>query len=289
MMLQNLFGRVPLRVWRSFAPQVAVVRLVGVIGPLVPWRSGLSLGGLAGVLERAFQMKPLAAVALVVNSPGGSASQSALIAGRIRQLATEKGVPVLAFIEDVAASGGYWIASAADEIFAVETSIVGSIGVIAAGFGFHELIKRLGIQRRLYTAGERKAMLDPFLVEDPGDIERLKSLQHEVHEVFKAAVRSRRASKLKAPEETLFSGEFWTGRRALELGLVDGIGELRGTLRERFGDKVRLRLIGRERGWLRRRIGLGLPQAETAGSPTDWAAEILAAAEGRSIWARYGL
>jgi len=289
MMFQNFLGRVPLRVWRSFAPQVAVVRLVGVIGPLVPWRSGLSLGGLAGVLERAFQMKPLAAVALMVNSPGGSASQSALIAGRIRQLATEKGVPVLAFVEDVAASGGYWIASAADEIFAVETSIVGSIGVIAAGFGFHELIKRLGIQRRLYTAGERKAMLDPFLVEDPGDIERLKSLQHEVHEVFKAAVRSRRASKLKAPEETLFSGEFWTGRRALELGLVDGIGDLRGTLRERFGEKVRLRLIGRERGWLRRRIGLGLPQAEPAGSHADWAAEILAAAEGRSIWARYGL
>ncbi len=289
MTFPTLLGRVPLRVWRSFAPQVAVVRLVGVIGPLGPWRSGLSLAGVAGVLERAFHMRPLAAVALAVNSPGGSAAQSALIAGRIRQLATEKGVPVLAFVEDVAASGGYWLASAADEIFAVETSIVGSIGVIAASFGFHELLKRLGIQRRLYTAGERKAMLDPFLVEDPGDVERLKSLQREVHEAFKAAVRARRASKLKAPEETLFNGEFWTGRRALELGLVDGIGELRGTLRERFGEKVRLRVVGRERGWLRRRFGLSLSPAEPAALPGDWAVDILAAVEMRTLWARYGL
>jgi signal peptide peptidase SppA len=289
MMSQHLLARLPLRVWRSFAPQVAVVRLAGVIGPLGPWRSGLSLAGLADSLERAFQMRPLAAVALAVNSPGGSATQSALIAGRIRQLAGEKGVPVLAFVEDVAASGGYWLATAADEIFASETSIVGSIGVIAAGFGFHELIKRLGVQRRLYTAGERKAMLDPFLVEDPGDIERLKSLQREVHEVFKAQVRSRRAAKFKAPEDSLFNGEFWTGRRALELGIIEGLGDLRGTLRGRFGEKVRLRVIGRERGWLRRRLGLGPSTAEPAALPADWAAELLAAVEMRVLWARYGL
>lgn len=289
MMLQRLLSRVPLRGWRGFFPQVTVVRLAGVIGPLGPWRSGLSMAGLAGALERAFEVRPLAAVALAINSPGGSATQSALIAGRIRQLADEKGVPVLAFVEDVAASGGYWLASAADEIFASETSVVGSIGVIAASFGFHDLIKRLGVQRRLYTAGERKAMLDPFLVEKPEDVERLKSLQRDVHEAFKAQVRARRAGKLKAPEETLFNGEFWTGRRALELGLIDGLGELRGTLRGRFGAKVRLRVIGRERGWLRRRLGIDLPRVETLGPPAGWAADVLAAVETRALWARYGL
>src|SRR5208282_2783942 len=188
------------------------------------------------------------AVALALNSPGGAATQSALIAARVRQLAEEKGVPVIAFVEDVAASGGYWLAAAADEIYASETSIVGSIGVISAGFGFHELIARLGIRRRLYTAGERKSLLDPFLEENPADVERLKALQGEVHEAFKAHVRARRGSKLKASEEVLFNGEFWTGKRALELGLVDGIGELRETLRRRFGDKVRLRPVGGERG-----------------------------------------
>src|SRR5208282_6166386 len=175
MMLSRWLDRLPLGALRTPAPQVAVVRLAGVIGPLGPLRGGLSIASLAAPLERAFRMKPLAAVALALNSPGGAATQSALIAARVRQLAEEKGVPVIAFVEDVAASGGYWLAAAADEIYASETSIVGSIGVISAGFGFHELIARLGIRRRLYTAGERKAMLDPFLEENPADVERLKA------------------------------------------------------------------------------------------------------------------
>jgi len=289
MTLSSWLDRLPLGALRTPAPQVAVVRLAGVIGPLGPLRGGLSIASLAAPLERAFRMKPLAAVALALNSPGGAATQSALIAARVRQLAEEKGVPVIAFVEDVAASGGYWLATAADEIYASETSIVGSIGVISAGFGFHELIARLGIRRRLYTAGERKAMLDPFLEENPADVERLKALQREVHEAFKAYVRARRGSKLKLPEEQLFNGEFWTGKRALELGLVDGIGDLRGTLRRRFGDKVRLRLVGGERGWLRRRLRLAAEHAGQAAAPVEWAAELLSALEARALWARFGL
>ena len=285
MMFTDWLDRLPLGAVRAPRPQVAVVRLAGVIGPMGPWRGGLSIASLAAPLERAFALKPLAAVALVLNSPGGAATQSALIATRIRALAQEKGVPVMAFVEDVAASGGYWLAAAADEIYASETSIVGSIGVISASFGFHELLARLGIRRRLYTAGERKSLLDPFLEENPADVERLKALQAEVHEAFKAHVRARRASKLKASEEVLFNGEFWTGKRALELGLVDGIGELRETLRRRFGEKVRLRAIGGERPWLRRRLGF----AAGLSPPAEWAPELIAALEARALWSRFGL
>ncbi|HYB09691.1 MAG TPA: S49 family peptidase [Alphaproteobacteria bacterium] len=289
MSLTAFLDRLPIPALRPALPQVSVVRLFGVIGPLGPLRGGLNIAGVAGVLERAFKIKPLSAVALAINSPGGSASQSLLIAGRIRQLAAEKNVPVFAFVEDVAASGGYWLACAADEIYAAETSIVGSIGVISTGFGFQDLIKRLGIRRRLYTAGERKAMLDPFLAEDPDDIERLKALQHELHEAFKTQVRTRRANKLKASEDALFNGEFWTGRRALEFGLVDGIGDLRGTLRNRFGDKVRLRVVSGERGWLRRRLGLATVDAPAFAWPADWAPELIASLEARALWSRFGL
>ena len=286
-MLSHWLDRLPLGRWRAAKPQVAVLRLAGVIAPMGPWRGGLSIAGLAGPIERAFGLKPLAAVALAVNSPGGAAAQSALIATRIRALAQEKGVPVIAFVEDVAASGGYWLAAAADEIYASETSIVGSIGVISASFGFHELIQRLGIRRRLYTAGERKSLLDPFLEENPADVARLRAIQAEMHEAFKAHVRARRAGKLKASEEALFNGEFWTGKRALELGLTDGIGEMRETLRLRFGEKVRLRPIGGGRSWLRRRLGLA---AEGFLSSSEgWAPELLSALEARALWARFGL
>jgi serine protease SohB len=261
-------------------PVVVVLRLAGVIGPLGPWRSGLSLGGLARTLERGFSMGGLTAVALAINSPGGSAVQSSLIAKRIRDLAVEKKLPVFAFAEDVAASGGYWLATAADEIFADESSIVGSIGVISASFGFTDLMRRAGIERRVYTAGPRKAMLDPFRPEDPTDVEHLKALQLDIHESFKAQVRARRGSRLKADETTLFSGEVWTGRRALELGLIDGLGDLRTVMRARYGDKVKLLPVGVERGLLRRlRIG----------GPQGWAEDLLAAAEERALWARYGL
>jgi len=187
----SLVGTRCRRLWPR-RPVVSVVRLAGVIGMAGPLRSGLTLHHVAPVLERAFQISRLAAVALVINSPGGSPVQSALIARRIRALADEKKVPVLAFVEDVAASGGYWLACAADEIYADENSIVGSIGVISAGFGFQDLIARHGIERRVHTAGERKVLLDPFQPEDPGDLERLKAIQVEIHESFKEMVRSRR-------------------------------------------------------------------------------------------------
>jgi ClpP class serine protease len=188
---------------------------------------------------------------------------------------------VLAFVEDVAASGGYWLAVAADEIFVDPASIVGSIGVITAGFGFHELIQRIGVERRLHTQGVRKSMLDPFRPEQPEDVARLEDLQHELHEVFKEQVRRRRGAKLEGSDGDLFEGDIWTGRRAVDLGLADGIGDLRSVLRQRFGEKVKLRVIDGQAGWLRRRFGLVRPDL--------WAAEALAALEERAWWARYGL
>jgi len=263
-------------------PVVAVVRLAGVIGSFGPWRGGLSLAGLATTLERAFALGGAKAVALAINSPGGSPVQSSLITSRIRALATEKKLPVFAFAEDVAASGGYWLATAGDEIYADESSIVGSIGVISAGFGFQDLLQRLGVERRVHTAGPRKSMLDPFRPESAEDVARLEALQREIHDSFKAQVRERRGGRLKADDETLFSGEFWSGRRALELGLIDGIGDMRSVLRARFGDKVRLRLVGSQRGWLMRRLRL-------AAAPDDWARDLVGAVEERALWARFGL
>ena len=231
---------------------VPVVRLAGVIGISTPLKPGLTLAGVARALERAFAMRNAKAVALSINSPGGSAVQSHLIYRRIRALADEKKLPVIAFVEDVAASGGYMIACAADEIVCDASSIVGSIGVVGGSFGFDKLIEKIGIERRLYTSGERKAMLDPFLPEKPEDVERLKAIQHEIHESFIALVKARRGGKLDSRETALFSGEYWTGQRGRELGLVDAIGDLRGTLRERYGEKVRTPLIA-ERGLFGRR------------------------------------
>jgi signal peptide peptidase SppA len=225
----------------------------------------------------------------VINSPGGSPVQSRQIYLRIRQLAAEKGLPVLVFVEDVAASGGYMIACAGDEIVADPHSIVGSIGVVGGTFGFTKLIDKIGIERRLYTSGDHKAMLDPFLPEDPGDVERLKKLQREIHDGFIALVKSRRGGKLNGPENDLFSGEYWTGTRGLELGLVDAIGDLRGSLRERFGDKVVTPLITAERGWLGRRVAGVAGAALTPGLPAGLAEDMISALEARALWARYGL
>lgn len=236
------------------SPTVPVIRLSGVIassGGLLSGRS-LSIDSVAPLLKRAFEMRGAKAVALAINSPGGSPVQSALIAQRIRLHAAEKNLPVIAFVEDVAASGGYWLACAADEIIVDPSSIVGSIGVISAGFGFQELIARHGVERRVHTSGERKAMLDPFRPENPEDVERLKRLQAEIHEGFKDWVRERRGRLLKADEAALFNGEFWTGKRGLELGLADSLGELRATLQARYGAKVRLPVIGPRRRLLSR-------------------------------------
>ncbi|MBT3359372.1 MAG: S49 family peptidase [Rhodospirillales bacterium] len=267
--------------YRKPAPVVAVLRLSGVIGQAGSLRKGLDMASLAGPIERAFKMRNLRAVALAVNSPGGSPVQSALIATRIRALAGEKEIPVFAFAEDVAASGGYWLACAADEIFADENSIIGSIGVVSGGFGVPELMKRFGVERRLRTAGDRKAMLDPFSREKAEDGEHLQGILAELHENFKEMVRTRRAGKLKMKIEDPFSGAFWTGNKALKMGLIDGIGDLRGVMRERFGEKVKLRVVSAEKGgWLRRKLGL---------SATTWADELLVAIEERMTWGRFGL
>lgn len=268
--------------WRR-RPVVSVVRLSGVIGGLGGLRKGLTLAALERRLEKAFQGRHLKAVALAVNSPGGAPAQSALIAGRIRDLAAEKEIPVFAFIEDVGASGGYWLACAGDEIFAQSSSIVGSIGVVSGGFGFTEMIAKLGIERRLYTAGDKKAMNDPFGPEKAAEVKHLKALQKEIHEDFIAMVRARRGERLKGPEKTLFSGAYWTGNTALDLGLVDGIGELRAVMRERFGDKVRFRFLDERRPFWRRL------SAVRPGPGFEIGGGLVAAAEERLWWNRFGL
>jgi serine protease SohB len=286
--LAGLQTLVPQR-FRRDRPIVPVVRLTGIVGFSTPLRPGLTLATVARTLDRAFALGHAAAVALVINSPGGSAVQSHLIFRRIRQLAEQHNRRVIGFIEDAGASGGYMIACAADEIVADQHSIVGSIGVVGGSFGFDKLIAKLGVERRLYTSGEHKAMLDPFLPENPDDVDRLKNLQHEIHDDFIALVKSRRAGKLAGPQDDLFSGAYWTGRRALELGLVDAVGDLRSVLRERFGDKVVTPLVSAERGWLGRRLlGAGTREAAPV-AQFGFAEDVISALEARAIWARYGL
>ena len=278
-------------------PVVAVVRLSGIIGPSQPLRGGLNLAGVAAALEAAFSMKNAKAVALIVNSPGGSPVQSSLIYKRIRALAEEKSLPVYAFAEDVAASGGYMIACAADEIYADESSVVGSIGVVSAGFGFTGLIKKLGVERRVHTSGESKAMLDPFQPEKPEDVARLEALQEEVHENFKALVRKARGDRLKTDDPAIFSGAFWAGAGALERGLIDGLADLRSHMRCLYGDKVKLRLVVQRAPWWRPGGGISSllrPSFPAIGG--GFAAEmgagladgLIAAAEKRSLWSRFG-
>ena len=234
---------------------VPVVRLSGVIGAVTPLRPGMSLAGVARMLERAFATKNAKAVALVINSPGGSPVQSRQIYLRIRQLAAEKKLPVLVFVEDVAASGGYMIACAGDEIFCDPSSILGSIGVVGGSFGFQELIRKIGVERRLYTAGAHKAMLDPFLPENPDDVARVKALQREIHAIFIALVKQSRGGRLKGGDEVLFTGEYWAGETAISLGLADAIGDLRSTLRARYGDKVKTPVIAPASGMLSGLLG----------------------------------
>jgi signal peptide peptidase SppA len=273
---------------RGDAPVVPVVRLSGVIGFSTPLKPGLTLANVARPLERAFRMRNARAVALLINSPGGSPVQSHLIYRRIRQLAAENGRPVIAFAEDVAASGGYMIACAADEIICDPSSIVGSIGVVGGSFGFTKLIDKLGIERRLYTSGEHKAMLDPFLPENPQDVDRLKAVQREIHEGFIELVKQSRGVRLKGPEETLFSGEYWAGAKAIAFGLVDAIGDLRSTLRERFGVDVATPLMSPSRGWLGR-VQPGVRVLELISGCGGLADEFVSALEERAMWSRYGL
>ena len=271
--------------WLPFlrgGPIVPVVRLSGVIGYVTPLTPGLTLAGVARTLERAFAIKRAKAVAVVINSPGGSAVQSHLIHARIRALASEHKKPVIAFVEDVAASGGYMIACAADEIIADPSSIVGSIGVVSASFGFDKAIKKLGIDRRVYTAGERKVMLDPFRPAKAEDVRHLKALQQEIHAGFIDLVKNGRGKRLKGADKMLFSGEFWIAGTAQKLGLIDGLGDVRSVLRERYGKKVAMPLVAPSQSWFHRRMP-GVIE------PGDWAAGALSAIEARAWWARYGL
>lgn len=270
------------RRWRSKAVTIPVVRLQGMITTesSTPFKSGLSLGSCAESLEKAFKQKHSPAVALVINSPGGSPVQSRLIFRRIRDLAEENEKQVLVFVEDIAASGGYMIACAGDEIYADPSSVVGSIGVVSGGFGFTGLLKKIGVERRIYTAGKNKVSLDPFQPVKEADIRHLKALQLEIHEVFINLVKERRGEKL-ADNEDLFTGMFWTAIKGQKLGLVDGLGDIRSTLKARYGEKTELKLIVTSRGLLGRK------------PPGGIAAEALEAlahsAEERSIYARYGL
>lgn len=271
--------------FRDPPPVVPVLRFDGVIGPR-QWRGAVSLSGHAAALDRAFKMKRAAAVAIIVNSPGGAPVQSALLYRRIRALADEKRLPVFAFAEDVAASGGYWLALAGDEVYAEETSLVGSIGVVSSGFGFTRLIDRLGVERRLHTAGENKSLLDPFLPERERDVERLTALQEDIHGAFKDHVKRRRVGKIDAADETLFSGEVMTGRMALAKGLVDGIGDLRSVMRARFGERVRLVSVASDR---RRRWPLSRPQRGLDAAGFNFVAELAGWVEARLLWSRFGL
>lgn len=256
---------------------------------VTPLRPGLSLATAAGAIERAFSLSRLPSVAVIVNSPGGSPVQSSLIFKRLRQLAQEKKKKIYVFCEDVAASGGYYLAVAGDEIYADTSSIVGSIGVISAGFGFEKAIEKLGIQRRVYTSGTDKGQLDPFLPEKAEDVARLKELQSDVHDAFISVVKERRAGKLAAADSEVFSGAFWSARKALEMGLIDGIADMRAKMRELHGDKVILRAVPMVRGGLLSTLRR-LPSMEAmAAHPASLGDDLVSALEARALWSRYGL
>lgn len=273
-------------------PVVPVLRLSGTIGMATPLRPGLSIAALAGPIEKAFSMSKVGAVAVVINSPGGSPVQSSLILRRLRQLADEKKKKIYVFCEDVAASGGYYIALAGDQIFADASSIVGSIGVISASFGLDRAIERLSIDRRVYTSGEHKGTLDMFQPEKPDDVERLKSIQRDVHDVFIGVVKERRAGRLKGLDGELFTGAFWSAPRAMEFGLIDGISDVRTKMRELYGPEVRLKVVPLERGGLFSRLRR-LPSfsLSAAGGAPGLAIgdDLVSAVEARAIWSRYGL
>jgi signal peptide peptidase SppA len=278
-MIKTILKLVPAK-WRKKTTTINVLRLQGAISAGGGLRPALNAKDLEPLLKRAFK-KGVSGVALAINCPGGSPVQSSLIAARIRALSAEHKIPVYAFCEDVAASGGYWLACAADEIYADDSSIVGSIGVIAAGFGFVDAIKKLGVERRVYTAGLNKSILDPFKPEKEEDVQRLLDLQEDVHEGFKDYVRTRRQGKLKADETELFTGAFWTGKRSLELGLVDGLGHMHEILRRKFGEKVEIAEISASKGWGLKRLGFG--------AATELPEALLNALETRAMWSRFGL
>ena len=276
--------------WTKAKPLIPVLRFNGAIGMASPFRSGLSMASVAASIDKAFAMRGAKAVAIQINSPGGSPVQSTLIFKRVRALAEEKNLKVYVFAEDVAASGGYMLACAGDEIYADESSIIGSIGVISAGFGFTGLIEKIGVQRRVYTAGANKDTLDPFLPEKPADVKRIKTIQLDVHQAFIDLVKSRREGKLNKPDKSLFTGEFWTGQPALELGLIDGISDLRTKMREVYGDGVRFKLVAPATSWFRRKKTVAVDGGFDLGALSgDLTEGVISAIEARALWSRFGL
>ncbi len=279
---RELLAKIPLPLFQNPKPVVAILPLEGVIGTGTRYSTALNLAGIEERINHAFDLFNVKAVALAVNSPGGSPVQSELIMRRIQKLSEEKKVPVYAFAEDVAASGGYLISLAAEEIYAHEASIVGSIGVISAGFGFHRAIEKIGVERRVYAAGDNKSVLDPFQPENEKDVKLLKDMQKDIHEFFKNLVKERRGDRLKGTQKVMFSGQFWAGREALKLGLIDGIGDIHSVMKEKLGDKTKFRRIKEEKGLVKGLLGMG-------GSRRRLSDDILATLESRSFWARFGL
>jgi len=284
---KQLTDRLPARISGGHSPVVPVVRLHGMIasGAAGLGRQLLNSDSVEGALERAFTADGAQAVALAINSPGGSPTQSQLIGARIRQLAREHELPVIAFCEDVAASGGYWLACAADEIVATPTSLLGSVGVVSSGFGLEGLISKLGVERRLHTAGTNKARLDPFSPEKDDDVQWLLGMQSDIHEEFGAWVRERRGDKLRGTDDELFTGEVWIGRKAVELGLADRLGTMREVLAERYPD-AELQVVHARKSLAAR---LGLPAAGASGGLPEAAVALVGALEQQAIWARFGL
>ena len=284
--MPSLISRIIPRRFKSSSVEIPVVRLSGAIMTgSSPLRQNLSLEGVANQLEKAFTTKHSPAVALSINSPGGSPVQSRLIYKRIRDLAEENNKKVHVFVEDVAASGGYMIAVAGDEIIADPSSIVGSIGVVSASFGFTELIKKIGVERRVHTAGKNKATMDPFQPEKASDIDHIKALQLEIHQTFIDMVKARRGDKLQDNDD-LFTGQFWTAITGLQLGLVDGLGDMRSHLRAVYGDKTKLNLIQPSRGLLGRKNTGGISHGHLLGAAGEGLINVL---EEKSLWSRYGL
>ncbi|WP_218460171.1 S49 family peptidase [Rickettsia sp. TH2014] len=236
---------------------IAVLRLSGVIGKVSTMQSGLTLESLNELIEKAFKIKKLKALCLIINSPGGSPVQSELIAKRIRDLAKENKIKIYSFIEDMAASGGYWLACSGDWIYASYSSVIGSIGVVSSGFGFHEAINKLGIERRVYTEGKNKAILDPFKPINKEDLKIIKDLQKQVYEHFVEYVKTRRVGKLTQQDEILFNGEFWAGQTALDYGLIDGIGDMYSVMKEKFGDNIKFQYLCAKQPWLKKKLGMG--------------------------------
>jgi len=280
--IKTLLAKIPLPIFQNPAPVVAILPLEGVIGSDSRFSTALNLAGLEEKIAQAFDVYNVKAVALAVNSPGGSPVQSELIMRHIQKLSAEKKVPVYAFAEDVAASGGYLISLAAEEIYAHEASIIGSIGVISAGFGFNRAIEKIGVDRRVYAAGDNKSILDPFQPAKEKDIKLLKELQKEIHEFFKNLVKESRGDRLKGTQKVMFSGQFWAGNEAMKLGLVDGVGDLRSVMKEKLGDKTKFKRIKEEKGLIKSLLGMNSAKSKISD-------EILSTLESRAIWGQFGL